>query len=307
MAEQAFSKEGAVEYCQRRAMVTQWFSPFNNNVEQDRYREERSICKDPGRWLLNNIQFRQWLDTENHPVPQLWLSGIPGAGTKTVQKLPLQRLRHMLTELIITQGKTILASVVIDAVRDLQGTTVAFFYCKHGDGERDSFISVARSILAQIHVQNPQLLPYFHEQASMSGDAILTSTSVAKELLGIAIESCEKLYIIIDGVDECKPKERKEVASWFQTTLRSLEETRVDPPRCLFVSQDDGVARGDFRDLPAIKITDDNRDDIVDFSTVWQEKIERKFGPVQSHGHRVGRIISTRSGGTGSPQSYPDS
>ena len=103
--------------------------------------------------------------------------------------------------------------MIIDAARALQGSTVAFFYCKHGDGERNSFIGVARSILAQIHVQNPHLLPYFHEQASISGDAMLTSTSVAKEMLGIAIESCEKLYIIIDGVDECKPKERKEVST----------------------------------------------------------------------------------------------
>ena len=87
MAEQAFSNERATDYRRSRGIVMQWLSPFNSNAEQDRYREERSICKDPGRWLLNDVRFQQWFGVENHSAPLLWLSGIPGAGRRMSRNL----------------------------------------------------------------------------------------------------------------------------------------------------------------------------------------------------------------------------
>ncbi|RYP61328.1 hypothetical protein DL771_010167 [Monosporascus sp. 5C6A] len=238
MAEHTFRSQKTAQDGHRRAIVTQWLSSFNNDTEQDRNREARSICKDPGRWLLDDSRFQQWFDVKDCLTPSLWVNGIPGA------------------------GKTILASVVVDAARDIPGATVAFFYCKHGEETRNSFIN-----------------------------------SVAKEMLQTALNSCEKLYLIIDGLDECKLKERKEIASWFQTAVESLSATEMDPPRCLFVSQEDEVALQDFRDLPAIKITDENRDDLAEFAAVWHRRIEHKFGALQSNNCHVSRIISARSQG----------
>jgi len=198
----------------------------------------------------------------------------------------------MLTE---TQGKTILASIVVDAARQIPGAAVAFFYCKHGDEARNSFISVARSILAQMLDQRPHLLPYFHEKASMS--SLLTSKAIAKEMIQTALNSCEMTYVIIDGLDECGLDDRKEIASWFQEVAEALPATEMDSIRCLFVSQDDGIALHDFRNLPTIKITDENREDLKEFATVWHHKIEDKFGELRSKNCHISNIIFARAQG----------
>lgn len=131
----------------------------------------------------------------------------------------------------------------------------------------------------------------------MSSDVLLTSKSVAKEMLQTALGSCGNLYLIIDGLDECIPKERKEIASWFQSAAENLTAMGMDPPRCLFVSQDDEVALHDFQDLPVIKITGDNSDDLADFAKVWHKRIERKFGALRSNNLHIARIICARSQG----------
>ena len=74
-----------------RMMVTQWLSAFDCETAQEEYRERRSVCQDPGRWLLNDHNFRKWVDFEHCPNPLLWLSGIPGAG-----KMPFLLIRYTL-------------------------------------------------------------------------------------------------------------------------------------------------------------------------------------------------------------------
>ncbi|KAI8631124.1 hypothetical protein F5Y19DRAFT_473523 [Xylariaceae sp. FL1651] len=256
-----------------RATVMQWLSPFNCEAEQNRHRRTRSICVSPGTWLLNDPRFKQWFSPEFCSTPLLWLNGIPGA------------------------GKTILASIIVDEAQQIPGATVVYFYCKHGDEARYSFTSIARSILAQMLVQCPDLLPFFYERASVSGDVFLESTPIAKEMVQTALNSCNKAYVIIDGVDECGRDDREEIAEIFQTIVEALPTTEVGSTRCLFVSQDDGVARRDFRDIPALKIVDENQKDIENFALVWHQNIEKKFGPLRSKDCHVSNIISARAQG----------
>jgi hypothetical protein len=171
------------------------------------------------------------------------------------------------------------------------------FYCKHGEPTRNSFISVARSILAQTLAGNPQLLPYFQEKASGSSDAVLSSMDVAKEMMKTALSSFEKTYIVLDGLDECKSNDRKEIAAWFQTVVEELTETDTNSTRCLFVSQEDGAALRHFRDVPKIKIEGENREDIKNFADEWHRSIEEKFGELTSRNYHVSDIISARAQG----------
>jgi hypothetical protein len=196
-----------------------------------------------------------------------------------------------------TQGKTILASVVVDEARRVQNSTVAFFYCKHDDEIRNSFLAVARSILAQILSQNDHLLPYFYENACVSSDAVLTSTDIAEEMLQTTLNSCEKTYLIIDGLDECGQKERRKISSWFSGITEALPPKDMDSLRCLFVSQYDGIAGNTLGHLPTIKITTENKEDLKDFATVWHKEMEKKFGNLQSSGSHIGNIISARAQG----------
>jgi hypothetical protein len=76
-------------------MVMQWLSPFDSEAEQNQQRKTRSVCKDPGRWLLNNSRLREWFDHEDFSTSSLWLSGIPGAGMALIQTNPL-KMNYML-------------------------------------------------------------------------------------------------------------------------------------------------------------------------------------------------------------------
>ncbi len=73
-------------------------------------------------------------------------------------------------------GKTILASLLIEEARKLPGVQVVFFYCKHGDSQRNTFLAVARSILLQLLRHNGSLLSYLFEAACTSGENSLDST-----------------------------------------------------------------------------------------------------------------------------------
>ncbi len=125
-------------------------------------------------------------------------------------------------------GKTVLASTVVDAARCVPGASVAFFYCKYGVKERNSFISVTRSILAQALVQNSALLSHFYEAAAQSPDVALSSTNTAKDMLQLALASCSTtMYVIIDGLDECGRADRKEIAVCYQSMVDGLPANAV--------------------------------------------------------------------------------
>ncbi|KAI2628485.1 hypothetical protein GGR54DRAFT_587349 [Hypoxylon sp. NC1633] len=243
----------------RRLRVIQWLSPFSAGSLQEQYRDTRSICKDAGHWLVHDARFQRWFSPSGCLSPLLWINGIPGA------------------------GKTILASVIVDEVSSIGQTSTAFFYCKHGDPSRNTFISVARSLLAQLFPKNDHLLQLLYEKASMSGEMELTSKNTAKELLRMALNNAGTAYVILDGLDECDRENRKEIAMWFQSVVDDLPPKDMGTIRCLFVSQDDGVARKDLGTMPSIKIMPpDTHDDLKGFTNVWQQRIEDRFGRLQS-------------------------
>lgn len=183
--------------------------------------------------------------------------------------------------------------MVVDAVKLVDNSIVAFFFCKYGDKLRNSLNSVARSLLAQILAQNPHLLPYFYEQASLSKDTILTSNATAKEMLRTALDSCTRTYLIIDGLDECGRHEGKEIVTWFQNLIEDLPLERMNSIRCFFVSQDDAASG-----IPFIKVTAlENKGDLSHFVSVWHKQIEAKFGELQSKEYHIANILLARAQG----------
>ena len=185
----------------------------------------------------------------------------------------------------------------MDEARRVPNSTVVFFYCKQDNETRNSFIAVARSILAQILSQNDHLLPYFYEMACANKDAVLTKTSIAEEMLQTTLKGCKKTYIVLDGLDECGKTERRKISSWFLGLIEALTPEDMDSIRCLFISQYDGIAENTLGHLPTINITTQNKADLRDFATVWHKKMEEKFGNLQSNDSHIANIISARAQG----------
>lgn len=153
--------------------------------------------------------------------------------------------------------------------------TVLFFYCKQGNNDRNNFTAIARSFLAQVLKQDRELLNYFYQECCDSGEAVLSDPGHMETLLNAAFTNSRSAYIIIDGLDECPRDERKSISKWFRNLVESLPTSEPERLRCLFVSQDDGVARKDCAGLGTLKITeDDNKEDIAEYSRIEAERLQ---------------------------------
>lgn len=78
------------------------------------------------------------------------------------------------------------------------------------------------------------------------------------------MKTFDKLYLIIDGLDECKKDEKKLISTWFKSTINAISVDDPECLRCLFISQDDNDTCKFFRDIPTLHIINANhKEDII--------------------------------------------
>ncbi|KAL3475095.1 hypothetical protein BJX99DRAFT_259710 [Aspergillus californicus] len=231
----------------KRIAVRDWLNAANATEDQESYRLERARHPQTGKWILQDSRVRAWCDSSTPSIPMLWLT-----------------------------GKTILASVMIEELEKLS-TTIIFFYCKHGDQMRNSFLSIARGLLGQLVTLNKPLLPHFYECAAGSATDSHLSISRAQELLSLALSSLPSVYIVIDGIDECPPEESRMIIPWFQKEIESINSGSADA-RCLLISQDDHICQKLLKDTPTLRVSkDNNMSDIRVYCDTLSESWVDKF------------------------------
>jgi antirestriction protein len=256
LVELEFERQREDEVRRRRIIVHQWLAAANCGADQETYVKVRQGYTATGQWLLQKNRFRPWFDPNLCSAHLLWMSGIPGAG----KHIPTRTMS--ITNLAI--GKTILASLVIEEAKKLQDVHVAYFYCRYQDSDRSTFLGVARGILSQLLFADDALLSYLYERVSTSGQVSLSMETTAKEMLATSLKTFPKLYVVIDGIDECERDERREIVSFFEKTWESLPQNDQDSLRCMFISQDDSIARKDFANMSSLRVTEsDTQQDIA--------------------------------------------
>ncbi|KAF2848794.1 hypothetical protein T440DRAFT_490948 [Plenodomus tracheiphilus IPT5] len=168
------------------------------------------------------------------------------------------------THLLWLNGIPGAASSIIEEARSLATVQVAFFYCRYLDPDRSTFLDAG-------------IPDFLYDKACTSGLPSLSTESTAKELVDISIKRFPKLYLVIDGIDECERDERKQIVEFFEKIWESLPQNDVDSLRCLFVSQDDNIARNDFKNMSSLKMTEsDTKGDISTYAAVRSLEIKTK-------------------------------
>jgi hypothetical protein len=203
----------------------------------------------------------------------------------------------------VDAGKTILASVIVDEARK-RDAHVTYFYCKDGNDRRNNFLSIAKSLLHQLCHGDDHLMEYLDAEMSTSGEATLSRTSVAKPLLELAGHSKDSLFIIIDGLDECIKKEKKEIISWVQSLAsndgkkNTALEGEPSQIRCLLVGQEDGECTKLLKDCQTVKIQPtDNSKDIGAFCQHKENELRKKHSRLQGPGGQITRNVVQKAGG----------
>lgn len=173
-----------------------------------------------------------------------------------------------------------MSSFIIQEAKKHPDVSVAYFYFAFGDPQRNDFLHMARSLLSQLLSQNDDLLDYYNSfKAKHCAHGNLSSQDIAEDLLRAALLS-RKTYVILDGLDECPRDERKDICTWFRSIVDGLSKNDQDEIRCLFVSQEDGIAKKDLSMISTFKITREHNDgDIRAFAQSSQARIEAEFGP----------------------------
>lgn len=124
---------------------------------------------------------------------------------------------------------------MIEKLQERQSAPVVFFYCKHGESDKDSFNSILRALVAQLLYEDHALISSLYNICSSKDQAGVTM--VLEELAEMAFESKETSFVVLDGLDECLPKEAEKTLSWFQSHLKNRGKADSGHIRLLCVGQ----------------------------------------------------------------------
>ena len=184
--------------------------------------------------------------------------------------------------------------------------SVAYFYCKHGDSTRDSCDAIFRGILAQLLVQNPDIVPYFNSHKLALIHDPLKSNGL-KSLVNTVFKVLGVVYLVIDGLDEVDRSERKKFFRLILPLLNSGDSRVGDDGGYrikLFIS-----SRGEDYIRKAVhsfvrtwrksyEITgDDNHRDIAFYVSSRVRELQEKFGLDDSRREEIFKKACSRAGG----------
>ena len=104
------------------------------------------------------------------------------------------------------EGKTFLATYVVETLLRVDNIQVLYFFCKAGDPEKRSALQVLRTILAQLLRSEIVLSDVIEQIYYNNGHAVAQSLVDVQAALGLALQATQSpdVYIVIDGLDECQ-------------------------------------------------------------------------------------------------------
>jgi hypothetical protein len=212
---------------------------------------------------------------------------------------PSGRIKIQLT------GKTILASVIIEACESDPTFETCYFYCKYNDPERDNFTSVLKGLLGQLLGKCERLVPHCHDKYHSSGEPTLSSSGLAKQLLELFCDELPKIFIIIDGLDECHPSERKQTMATLRALVAHCEAYQPGKLRLLILSQYFVDIKNALSPSAVISLSSkDNEGDIKRYTKVWSSKIQQNFDLADDQALYIEDAVLARAQGI-SFNSYP--
>ena len=240
-----------------------------------------------GNWILQNELFRAWANPDLEHPPVLYINGIPGAGTTN-----LLRFWSELANMAL-KGKSTLASHIIEGLLEDSTQATLFFYCKHDTPTKDNFKSILRALIVQLACKDSTVTSYIYEECCKRDPAGISTA--LEQLAKDVFDTQAKLFIVLDGLDECEPEEVQKALSWFidrQKTTDYSGHTRI---RLLCVSQRTEVIERMLSETPQLSLENPHHElDVRQFVKQQASLIEDEF----RIGSEVEAQITTRVSNT---------
>ncbi|KAJ1328921.1 ankyrin repeat domain-containing protein 50 [Microdochium nivale] len=223
--------------------ILRWLSTPGVDDEQDelhrRFQAVRRDAENTCQWIFQNDKVLNWLNPETLPYHSiLWVTGKMGSGKSVLASSMIDRCMsgreaNALAETTVSHAQT---SPISDYV-DVPVFKTSYFYCREEGSRQNDSLVIYKSLLRQMLQGSQDLLPVFHEKKSKGQDT-LNDEPTAQMLLANFAESDVNHYIVIDGIDSCKPETRKVVVNFLSTLVSKCEENKPGKVRLLLVSHD---------------------------------------------------------------------
>ena len=191
---------------QIRTDVLRWLCPSN---VQDDLHQQSSICMaNSCEWILKSPEYNVFTRAAGSTV--LTILGLPG------------------------EGKTLLATFVVETLLRANNTPVLYFFCKAGDQEKRTSLRVLRTLLAQLLRSQTVLAQVIEEIYYNNGHAVAQSLADVQAAFRLALQAAQSsdIYIIIDGLDECQDNLD------LMRILLGFTSSAQKPVRLLFCTRD---------------------------------------------------------------------
>lgn len=287
MAEMSSKLDELINQKQSKKMkvVKEWLAVYSQpEQDHDSVRNTRAEYPSTGDWILEHKLVEDWKDADVPSTPLAWMTGIPGAGKLCM----IPRTSGVSKSYSLIVGKTVLASAIIDACKQRSAFVTSYFYCHADDQGSNSAVAVLRGLVDQLLDQFPQLLPPCHTRQTSSGEPTLRSLPLAKKLFEDFAFTIPKLFIIVDGLDECEQMERKQILDFFVEVVGKCDTEEPGKLRVLFVSQDYADIRKALHSSSIARIvpkvislsSSDNERDICSYVRIWVDRIANKYTPL---------------------------
>lgn len=113
----------------------------------------------------------------------------------------------------------------------------SFFYCREDDPNQNNCLAIYKSLLVQMLVHHPDLLPSCYEK-TLKGSEMLNDETVARALIGLFCNADVNHFIIIDGIDEIEAPQRKPLLQFFTGLVDKCDTYKPGKVRVMFLGHD---------------------------------------------------------------------
>ncbi|CAF3523165.1 unnamed protein product [Fusarium graminearum] len=253
-----------------QSQIHQQYRIVESKINAPNYHEDYEIASQKpfqstsGQWIISHPLVSEWLDFRSQADGKIYLSGIPGAG-KTV-----------LTSSLITHLKELKSSTRDSGDR----FTISYFYFKHDQPKKNSFVSLLLALLAQLVAQDESLLDHVYQACRSIDPQLFRSLDEVSRHVSTALQSQSRCFVIVDGLDECP--EVPKVLEWFDSVMFNQDGTSgaADSNIRLFISgQRDGILESQMSHYKIIHLdmSPGHDQDIKEYSEAMASKIRAKF------------------------------
>ncbi|OHE92072.1 hypothetical protein CORC01_12653 [Colletotrichum orchidophilum] len=243
-----FRKNEAARKQEQKDKVLRWIAaPSKLETLHESFVKKREPYPETGRWLYTRYDpVSNWMREDIPKDSALWVHGPKGMGKTILSSLVVTRLHELI------RTKSIRPDVQI-----------CYFYCQDADPELNSYFGILRGIVHQLvsainvlnhdpdeasedeydglghrNNHNGCVLPLCDDKIASSGGSTLSTTEGCLSLIETFFEINPRLYIVLDGLDECACREDiRQVVSFLVAQVSRLDDINQGQLRVLFMSQ----------------------------------------------------------------------